>query len=69
MSDVPAVLFSDDVLLPAMSLDGLEAFMDISTTRRKGRGMTRNTKRGKSRVPESEETTAHVLKLAHEELN
>ncbi len=69
MSDVPAILFADDVLLSAKSPEGLRRLMDVSTTWAEDRGMTWNTKKGKSEVLESEETKGHVFNLARKELN
>ncbi len=43
--------------------------MDISTNWKKERGMTWNTKKGKSKILESEEIRGHAFKLAHRELN
>ncbi len=69
MSDVPAVLFADDVLLSAKSPEGLQILMDISTIWAKESGMTWNTRRGKSEILESAETRGYAFKLALRELN
>ncbi len=69
MSDIPAVLFADDVLLSAKSPEGLQRLMDVSTNWAKERGMTWSTEKDKSEILESEETRGNTFKLAHRELN